>query len=202
MIGRTPPIAVVSKKYRNDLSEGACFDDPGFLDQPLAVQYVACLGCPVRDLCPVPTPWPRGECCKRGHVAERYANGTCKVCRRVAGDDAQKRAEEAAVPAGVEDLRVQFVVTMRRGGFGWEEIVRDLRTKSTALHALLVAAGMLSLAEDLAEYQESRRCKPGTRPPGRPRTGGGRKADSEPVNTWDGRPVYRLGDAKTLAEKP
>ena len=169
MIGRTPPIAVVSKKYRNDLSEGACFDDPGFLDQPLAVQYVACLNCPVRDLCPVPTPWPRGECCKRGHVAERYANGTCKVCRRVAGDDAQKRAEEAAVPAGVEDLRVQFVVTMRRGGFGWEEIVRDLRTKSTALHALLVAAGMISLAEDLAEYQESRRRKPGLRPPGRPR---------------------------------
>ena len=98
-----------------------------------------------------------------------YASGTCKVCRRVAGDDAQKRAEEAAVPAGVEDLRVQFVVTMRCGGFGWEEIVRDLRTKSTALHALLVAAGMLSLAEDLAEYQESRRRKPGLRPPGRPR---------------------------------
>lgn len=87
----------------------------------------------------------------------------------MAGDDAQKRAEEAAVPAGVEDLRVQFVVTMRRGGFGWEEIVRDLRTKSTALHALLVAAGMLSLAEDLAEYQESRRRKPGLRPLGRPR---------------------------------
>ena len=168
----TGPRAVtkgVSNKYRNDLTEGACFDDPGFLDQPLPVQYVTCLGCPVRDLCPVPTPWPRGECCKRGHVAERYANGTCKACRRVAGDDAQKRAEEAAVPADVEDSRVQFVVSMRRGGFGWEEIIRDLRTKSTALHALLVAAGMLSLAEDLAEYRESRRRKPGLRPPGRPR---------------------------------
>ena len=58
---------------------------------------------------------------------------------------------------------------MRRGGFGWEEIVRDLRTKSTGLHALLVAAGMVSLAEDLAEYRESRRRKPGRRPPGRPR---------------------------------
>ena len=28
---------------------------------------------------------------------------------------------------------------------------------------------LLSLAEDLAEYQESRRRKPGLRPPGRPR---------------------------------
>ena len=168
----TGPQAVTksaANKYLNDLTEGACFSYPKFLDWPLAEQYVACLGCPVRDLCPVPTPWPRGECCKRGHVAERYANGACKACRRVAGDDAQNRAEEAAVPADVEDPRVQFVVSMRRGGFGWEEIIRDLRTKSTGLHALLVAAGMFSLAEDLAEYQESRRRKPGLRPPGRPR---------------------------------
>ncbi len=168
----TGPRAVTkgaANKYLNDLTEGACFGDQTFLDQPLPVQYVACLGCPVRDLCPVPTPWPRGECCRRGHVAERYACGTCKACRRVAGDDAQKRAEEAAVPADVEDSRVQFAVTMRRGGFGWEEIIRDLRTKSNQLGRILVAAGMLSLAEDLAEYQESRRRKPGVRPPGRPR---------------------------------
>ena len=58
---------------------------------------------------------------------------------------------------------------MRRGGFGWEEIIRDLRTKSNQLGRILAEAGMLSLAEDLAEYQESRRRKPGLRPPGRPR---------------------------------
>ena len=159
----------VPNKYRNDLTAGACYGQLDFTEQPLAEQYVACLGCPVRALCPVPTPWPRGECCKRGHVAERYSNGACKACNRTASNDARKRAEEAAVPAGVEDLRVQFVVSMRRGGFGWEEIIRDLRTKSNQLGSVLVAAGMLSLAEDLAEYQESRRRKPGLRPPGRPR---------------------------------
>lgn len=157
-----------ANKYLNDLTEGACFSYPKFLDWPLAEQYVACLGCPVRDLCPVPTPWPKGECCRRGHTSG-YRNGACKACRRVAGDDAQKRAEEAAVPADVEDPRVQFVISMRRGGFGWEEIIRDLRTDSRWLGRYLSEAGMLTLAEDLAEYRESRRRKPGTRPPGRPR---------------------------------
>ncbi len=168
MNGR-PPLVEASNKYRNDLTAGACYGQPSFTDQPRAVQYVACLGCPVRDLCPVPTPWPKGECCRRGHVSEKYANGACKACNRTASDDARKRAEEAAVPADVEDLRVQFVVSMRRGGFGWEEIIRDLRTKSNQLGRILAEAGMLSLAEDLAEYQESRRRKPGLRPPGRPR---------------------------------
>ena len=163
------PTTPISNRYLNDLTNGACYGQLDFTEQPLAAQYVACLGCPVRDLCPVPTPWPRGECCKRGHVAERYANRACKACRRVVGDDSRQRAEQAAIPTGVEDNRVQFVISMRRGGFGWEEIIRDLRTKSTGLHALLVAAGMLSLAEDLAEYRESRRRKPGLRPPGRPR---------------------------------
>ena len=165
----TTPTATVPNKYRNDLTAGACYGQPNFTEQPLAAQYVACLGCPVRDLCPVPTPWPRGECCRRGHVSEKYANGACKACNRAASEDARKRAEEAAVPADVEDLRVQFVVSMRRGGFGWEEIIRDLRTKSNQLGRILAEAGMLSLAEDLAEYQESRRRKPGLRPPGRPR---------------------------------
>ena len=164
------PTATVSNKYRNDLTEGACYGQLDFTEQPLAAQYVACLGCPVRDLCPVPTPWPKRECCRRGHMwGEKYANGACKACNRTASEDAWKRAEEAAVPADVEDLRVQFVVSMRRGGFGWEETIRDLRTKSNQLGRILAEAGMLSLAEDLAEYQESRRRKPGLRPPGRPR---------------------------------
>ena len=164
------PTATVPNKYLNDLTAGACYGQLDFTDQPLAAQYAACLGCPVRDLCPVPTPWPKRECCRRGHVwGEKYANGACKACQRATRDDSRQRAEQAAIPTGVEDNRVRFVVTMRRGGFGWEEIVRDLRTKSTGLHALLVAAGMVSLAEDLAEYQESRRRKPGLRPPGRPR---------------------------------
>ena len=164
------PTATVPNKYRNDLTAGACYGQLDFTEQPLAAQYVACLGCPVRALCPEPTPWPKRECCRRGHVwGEKYANGACKACQRATRDDSRQRAEQAAIPTGVEDNRVRFVVTMRRGGFGWEEIVRDLRTKSTGLHALLVAAGMVSLAEDLAEYQESRRRKPGLRPPGRPR---------------------------------
>ena len=169
-------VTAVPNKYRNDLTAGACCGQLDFTEQPLAVQYVACLNCPVRDLCPVPTPCPRGECCRRGHVGEHYRNGTCKLCQSdskhgtVTPPNATMEAIEAAKhPKPAEDSRVQFAVTMRRGGFGWEEIVRDLRTKSTALHALLVAAGMLSLAEDLAEYQESRRRKPGLRPPGRPR---------------------------------
>ena len=161
--------ATVPNKYLNDLTAGACYGQLDFTEQPLAAQYVACLGCPVRDLCPVPTPWPKRECCRRGHVwGEKYANGACKACQRTR-DDSRQRAEQAAIPTGVEDNRVRFVISMRRGGFGWEEIIRDLRTKSTGLHALLVEAGMVSLAEDLAEYRESRRRKPGTRPPGRPR---------------------------------
>ena len=155
------PTTPISNRYLNDLTNGACYGQLDFTEQPLAAQYVACLGCPVRDMCPVPTPWPKGECCRRGHLwGEKYANGACKACNRAASEDARKRAEEAAVPADVEDLRVQFVVSMRCGGFGWEEIIRDLRTKSTGLHALLVAAGMISLAEDLAEYRESRRLAP------------------------------------------
>ena len=106
------PTATVPNKYRNDLTAGACYGQLDFTEQPLAAQYVACLGCPVRALCPVPTPWPKHECCRRGHVwGEKYANGACKACQRT----------------------------------------------------------MISLAEDLAEYQESRRRKPGLRPPGRPR---------------------------------
>ena len=61
-------MTAVPNKYLNDLTAGACYGQLDFTDQPLAAQYVACLGCPVRDLCPVPTPWPRGECCRRGHL--------------------------------------------------------------------------------------------------------------------------------------
>ena len=166
----TTPTATAPNKYRNDLTAGACYGQLDFTEQPLAAQYAACLGCPVRALCPEPTPWPKRECCQRGHVwGEKYASGACKACQRTTRDYSRQRAEQAAIPTGVEDNRVRFVISMRRGGFGWEEIIRDLRTKSTGLHALLVAAGMVSLAEDLAEYQESRGRKPGLRPPGRPR---------------------------------
>ena len=48
------PTATVPNKYRNDLTAGACYGQPSFTEQPLAAQYVACLGCPVRALCPEP----------------------------------------------------------------------------------------------------------------------------------------------------
>ena len=76
-------VTAVPNKYRNDLTAGACYGQLDFTDQPLAAQYVACLGCPVRDLCPVPTPWPKRECCRRGHLwGEKYASGACKACQR------------------------------------------------------------------------------------------------------------------------
>ena len=99
------PTATVPNKYRNDLTAGACYGQLDFTEQPLAAQYVACLGCPVRDLCPVPTPWPKRECCRRGHLwGEKYANGACKACQRTTRDDSRQRAEQAAIPTGIEDL--------------------------------------------------------------------------------------------------
>ena len=41
----TTPTATVPNKYRNDLTAGACYGQPNFTEQPLAAQYVACLGC-------------------------------------------------------------------------------------------------------------------------------------------------------------
>ena len=77
------PTATVPNKYLNDLTAGACYGQLDFTEQPLAAQYVACLGCPVRALCPEPTPWPKHECCRRGHLwGEKYANGACKACQR------------------------------------------------------------------------------------------------------------------------
>jgi hypothetical protein len=151
--------------YLNDLSAGTCNGDTGFLDQPRPLQYVACLACPVRSLCPVPTPWPKGECCRRGHIGGKHKSGNCVICatdyktgRRTPPNvtlELLQAPEPATVP--VDNARVRFVVTMRNGGFGWEEIIRDLRTKSTALRQVLVEAGRLSLVEDLSEYIEARR---------------------------------------------
>ena len=53
-----------------------------FTDRPQAMRYAICIQCPVRDLCPDRTLQPRQDVCKRGHLADRYANGGCKVCQR------------------------------------------------------------------------------------------------------------------------
>lgn len=65
-----------------DLSSGYCIGLLDFLDRPQAMRYAICIGCPVRDLCPDRTLQPRQDVCVNGHLSNRYANGSCRVCKR------------------------------------------------------------------------------------------------------------------------
>ena len=68
--------------HLQDLSAGYCIGLLDFTDRPQAMRYAICIQCPVRDLCPDRTLQPRQDVCKRGHLADRYANGSCKLCQR------------------------------------------------------------------------------------------------------------------------
>ena len=73
--------------YLQDLSDGNCAGFPQFTEMPDAAQYRACITCPVFAICPQPTPWPRGECCREGHDVE-HRHPTlrhCTECERERG---------------------------------------------------------------------------------------------------------------------
>ena len=65
-----------------DLSAGYCIGLLDFLDRPQAMRYAICIQCPVKALCPDRTPQPRQDVCINGHLSNRYANGSCRVCKR------------------------------------------------------------------------------------------------------------------------
>ena len=69
-----------------------------FTELPDAAQYRACITCPVFAICPQPTPWPRGECCREGHDVEHRSPGTnrCTECERER--DWRRRGMYASVP--------------------------------------------------------------------------------------------------------
>ena len=68
--------------HLQDLSAGYCIGLLDFTDRPQAMRYAICIQCPVRDLCPDRTLQPRQDVCVNGHLSNRYANGSCRVCKR------------------------------------------------------------------------------------------------------------------------
>ena len=84
--------------YLQDLSDGNCAGFPQFTELPDAAQYRACITCQVFAICPQPTPWPRGECCREGHDVEHRSPGTnrCTECERER--DWRRRGMYASVP--------------------------------------------------------------------------------------------------------
>ncbi len=81
------PRPAAPELYLQDLSNGNCAGFPQFTELPDAAQYRACITCPVFAICPQPTPWPRGECCREGHDVE-HRHPTlrhCTECERERG---------------------------------------------------------------------------------------------------------------------
>ena len=153
---------------RQDLSEGLCVGLTDFTERPQAMQYVVCIQCPVKALCPSRTPQPQdGTCCKWGHMldaANRTLTGACRTCLR---DRHRGRRTPpnvtlealAGIPAGesddAEDL-LAYVRTMRGISTPWATICTDLGVPAEALAAQLRKAGADRLAASIpAQDRES-----------------------------------------------
>ena len=81
-------VPLIDPAYKSDLSAGSCVGNLRFLNHPRVTRYVTCLDCPVRGRCPVPTRWPKDECCVRGHSIAERVGGKCTTCQDGGSRDA------------------------------------------------------------------------------------------------------------------
>jgi len=155
-----------------DLSRGLCVGDLRFTDRPQAVQHATCQRCPVRAICPVPTPAPTTEpdpdagCPNHDRI-----NSHCRHCREwvhthdhqpewlISGSDNRRRCRvchdrwhgrtvetRRARWAEVLDALDTYQVGDR---YMWGLILAELDTSAEALYRRFQRRGMAGLARSL-----------------------------------------------------